>query len=336
MDLFSNRQVLTGLSLARSWGSMSYRDSREGQLATSFNTFHPYLYWQPHRRLSFWSIGGMGRGSVDMRDPRLEHVFNSEFRMWAGGLRSLLTRPGNNELGLRVDGFMSNIGIDPFERIGEVYGSASRARAMLEVVHQRGGRKRSFSLKGEFGGRLDRGEAVHGTAMETGLRLGFIDHPTGLDLALQGRMLLFHDRGYRDWGAGLQASWDPGNRRQGLRMSAAAFHGQDGQGGTALWDHSHAFTQGRGRGLPSSPVPASRIDSEAAYGVEVLQGRGLLTPFSRLRWSGHGKEISVGSEFGLQPPGPDTNPLNLELEGTRGKSGRGANMGVRIRMSIPF
>ena len=336
MDLLSNRHVLTGLSFARSWGAMGYSDDREGRLAASFNTFHPYLYWQPHRRLSLWGIGGMGRGSVDLRDPRLAHVFNSEFRMWAGGLRSVLTKPGKNELGFRLDGFMSSIAIDPLEQIREVFGRASRARAMLEAVHQRGGRKRSFSLKGEIGGRLDRGEAVHGAAMEAGLRLGFIDNPTGLDLTLQGRMLLFHDRGYRDWGAGLQASWDPGTKRRGLRMSAASSHGQNGRGGATLWDHSNAYAFGQGRGLPEIPVPVSRIDSEAAYGMEVLQGRGLLTPFSRLRWTGHGKELSVGSEFGLQPRSPYTDPLNLELEGIRGKSSRGPNMGVRIRMSIPF
>ena len=336
MDLLSNRHVLTGLSFARSWGAMGYSDDREGQLAASFNTFHPYLYWQPHRRLSLWGIGGMGRGSVDLRDPRLAHVFNSEFRMWAGGLRSVLTKPGKNELGFRLDGFMSNIAIDPVEQIREVFGRASRARAMLEAVHQRGGRKRSFSLKGEIGGRLDRGEAVHGAAMEAGLRLGFIDTPTGLDLSLQGRMLLFHDGGYRDWGAGLQASWDPGNKRRGLRMSAASSHGQNGRGGATLWDHSYAYAFGQGRGVPGNPVPLNRIGSEAAYSMEVLRGRGLLTPFSRLRWTGHGKELSVGSEFGLQPRSPDTNPLNMELEGIRGKSSRGPNMGVRIRMSIPF
>ena len=336
MDLLSNRHVLTGLSFARSWGAMGYSDDREGRLAASFNTFHPYLYWQPHRRFSLWGIGGMGRGSVDLRDPRLAHVFNSEFRMWAGGLRSVLTKPGKNELGFRLDGFMSNIAIDPLEQIREVFGRASRARAMLEAVHQRGGRKRSFSLKGEIGGRLDRGEAVHGAAMEAGLRLGFIDTPTGLDLALQGRMLLFHDGGYRDWGAGLQASWDPGNKRRGLRMSAASSHGQNGRAGATLWDDSYAYAFGQGRSLPANPVPLNRIDSEAAYGMEVLQGRGLLTPFSRLRWTGHGKELSVGSEFGLQPRSPDTNPLNLELQGIRGKSSRGPDMGVRIRMSIPF
>ncbi len=334
LDLFSNRQVLAGLSFARSWGEMSYSDDREGRLAARFNTLHPYLYWQPHRRLSLWGIGGTGRGAVDLMDPRLAHVFDAEFRMWTVGLRSLLAKPGKNELAFRLDGFMSDIGIDSYERIGEVYGSASRARAMLEVVHQRGGRKRSFSLKGELGGRLDRGEAVHGTAIETGLRLGFIDNPTGLDLALLGRMLLLHDGGYKDWGGGLQASWDPGNKRRGLRMSAAASHGQNGGGGAALWDY--AYASGRGRSLPGNPVSVNRIESEGAYGVEVLRGRGLLTPFSRLRWSGHGKEISVGSEFDLQPPSPDTNPLNLELEGTRGKSSRGANTGVRIRMSIPF
>ena len=44
----------------------------------------------------------------------------------------------------------------------------------------------------------------------------------------------------------------------------------------------------------------------------------------------------IRGEFNLQSPTPDTNPLNLELQGIRGKSSRGPNMGVRIRMSIPF
>ena len=336
MDVVSNRRVVAGLSFGRSWGAMGYKDDREGQLTARFNTFHPYLYWQPSRRLSLWGIGGMGRGSVDLRDPRLTHAFDAEFRMWAGGMRSLLARSGNSELGFRVDGFMSNIGTDPFERIGEVAGRATRTRAMLEAVHQRGSRKRSFSLKSEFGGRLDQGEAVHGAAMETGLRLGFIDNPTGLDLALQGRMLLFHDGSYRDWGAGLQASWDPGDKRRGLRMSAAASQGRGGSGGGTLWNRSLAHSVGQGRGFPEDRVAVNRIDSQAAYGIEVLRGRGVLTPFSRLRWTGYGKQLSVGSEFDLQSPGPDTNPLNLELEGVRGKSSRGTDMGVRLRMAVPF
>ena len=117
-------------------------------------------------------------------------------------------------------------------------------------------------------------------------------------------------------------------------MSAAASHGQNGPGGGTLWNRSLANSLGPGRGLPSDPVAIDRFDSEGAYGVEVLWGRGLLTPFSRLRWSGHGKQFSVGSEFGLQPASPDTSPLNLELEGVRGKSSRGADLGVRFRMSV--
>ena len=48
-----------------------------------------------------------------------------------------------------------------------------------------------------------------------------------------------------------------------------------------------------------------------------------------------GTSLTPG-EFGFQPRSPDTNPLNLELQGIRGKSSRGPDMGVRIRMSIPF
>ena len=51
---------------------------------------------------------------------------------------------------------------------------------------------------------------------------------------------------------------------------------------------------------------------------------------------GQSRATVTPGEFGLQPRSPDTNPLNMELEGIRGKSSRGPNMGVRIRMSIPF
>ncbi len=67
-----------------------------------------------------------------------------------------------------------------------------------------------------------------------------------------------------------------------------------------------------------------------------LLGRRVPTPFSRLRWTRHWKQMSVGSEFGLQPTSSDTNPLNLEMEGVRGKGSRGADLRARIRMSIPF
>ena len=48
------------------------------------------------------------------------------------------------------------------------------------------------------------------------------------------------------------------------------------------------------------------------------------------------KATVTPTEFGLQSPSPDAHPLNLELEGVRGKGSRGADMGMRSRMSIPF
>ncbi|MDE2667768.1 MAG: hypothetical protein OXI69_16620 [Acidobacteriota bacterium] len=61
-----------------------------------------------------------------------------------------------------------------------------------------------------------------------------------------------------------------------------------------------------------------------------------MTPVRRLRRTRHGKQLSVGSEFDLQPTSPDTNPLNLELEGFEGKEAGARTWGLRIRMSIPI
>ena len=44
----------------------------------------------------------------------------------------------------------------------------------------------------------------------------------------------------------------------------------------------------------------SRLESEVAYGgLEAPGLPGLLTPYSRLRWSEHGREVAVGTSWSL-------------------------------------
>ena len=86
-------RVLAGLSFMRSWGDMDYTDDGvDGVLESDLNTFHPYLYWQPNERVSVWGLGGMGWGEVDVKEPGRTHDFDADFRMLAGGVRSVLCR----------------------------------------------------------------------------------------------------------------------------------------------------------------------------------------------------------------------------------------------------
>ena len=98
LDLYANDKVLAGLSFMRSWGDMDYTDDGvDGVLGSDLNTFHPYLYWEPNERVSMWGFGGMGWGEVDVKEPGRTHDFDADFRMLAGGVRSVLCRWPCNE-----------------------------------------------------------------------------------------------------------------------------------------------------------------------------------------------------------------------------------------------
>ena len=339
LDLYANDKVLAGLSFMRSWGNMDYSDDGiDGVLGSRMNTFHPYLYWQPTERVSVWGMGGLGRGQVDVNEPGRSHDFEADFRMFSGGVRTVLSRRGSNEVGLRADAFTAQLETDASGDIGEVRGEAHRARLMLEWVHTKQlSVGRSLSLKAEAGGRFDGGDADRGSGAETGFRLGYLDANSGLDVAMLGRVLVVHESDYRDWGLGVQASWDPGEKQRGFRVSVTSTRGQDGGGRTTLWNNANTVTRPPGMGAMGMSSQ-SRMESEVAYGgLKTLGLPGLLTPYSRLRWAGQGRELAWGTAWSLPPRSQLALPLMLELEAMRRENSMGpADLAVLVRMSIPF
>ncbi len=339
LDLYANDKVLAGLSFMRSWGNMDYSDDGiDGVLGSRMNTFHPYLYWQPTERVSVWGMGGLGRGQVDVNEPGRSHDFEADFRMFSGGVRTVLSRRGSNEVGLRADAFSAQLETEASEDIAKVRGEAHRARLMLEWVHTKQlSVGRSLSLKAEAGGRFDGGDADRGSGAETGFRLGYLDANSGLDVAMLGRVLVVHESDYRDWGLGVQASWDPGEKQRGFRVSVTSTRGQDGGGRTTLWNNANMVTRPVGMdamGMGSQ----NRMESEVAYGgLKALGLPGLLTPYSRLRWAGQGRELAWGTAWSLPPRSQLALPLMLELEAMRRENSMGpADLAVLVRMSIPF
>ena len=339
LDLYANDKVLAGLSFMRSWGNMDYSDDGiDGTLGSRMNTFHPYLYWQPAERVSVWGMGGLGRGRVDVNETGRSHNVEADFRMLSGGVRTVLSRRGSNEVGLRADTFTAQLGTEASEDIAKVRGEAHRARLMLEWVHtmqQSAGR--SLSLKAEAGGRFDGGDAERGSGVETGFRLGYLDANSGLDVAMLGRVLVVHESDYRDWGLGVQASWDPGEKQRGFRASVTSARGQDGGGRTTLWNNANMVTRPVGMdamGMSSQ----SRMESEVAYaGLKALGVPGLLTPYSRLRWAGQSRELAWGTAWSLPPRSQQGLPLILEWEAMGRENSMGpADLAVLVRMSIPF
>ena len=339
LDLYANDKMLAGLSFMRSWGDLDYTDDGvDGVLESDLNTFLPYLHWQPNERMSVWGFGGIGWGKVDVKEPGRTHDFDADFRMLAGGVRSVLCRWPCDALALRADVFTAQLETDATDDIAKVSGEAHRARLMLEWVHDLPlSAGRSLSLRMEAGGRWDGGDADRGAGVETGFRLGYLDANHGLDVALHGRTLVVHESDYRDWGLGVQASWDPGEKQRGFRASVTSSWGQDGGGQTTLWDNADAVTRPAGMGAMGLSSQY-RMESEVAYGGLTVPGvPGLLTPYGRLRWARKGWELAWGTAWSLPPRSQLALPLMLELEAMRRENRTGpADRAVLLRMSISF
>ncbi len=338
LDLYNSEQMLVGFSFIRSWAGMNYNaDGVHGMLGSGMNTAHPYLYWQPNERFSAWVIGGLGRGEVDVNEPGRTHVLTADFRMFSGGMRSVLAKRDNTEVGVVVDFFTARLGTNASEDIERVRGQVGRTRMMLEMVHDKPlAAGRSLSIKAEFGGRHDEGDADRGSGAEAGFRLGFLDAASGLDIAWHGRVLLVHESDYRDFGVGMQVSWDPGKKRRGLQLSMMSSRGQDGGGRTTLWNNSALVTRPMGSGYMPNASQTS-TSSEVAYGMDIFGGRGLLTPYSRLQLAGYGRDLRVGTELSLLSRWLPALPAKFQLEGIRREPPNGMiDLGMMLGISIPF
>ena len=333
LDLYADEKLLAGLSFMRSWGDMDYtEDGTDGGVASGMNTVHPYLYWQPTDRVSVWGLGGVGAGHVAVREPGRAHDFEADFRMVAGGVRAMLTRQGPNEWGLRADAFTARLATDALTDLTKLSGQAHRGRVLLEWGHDRAlSAGRSLQLTVEAGARVDGGDANRGSGLETGVRLAYLDATRGLDVALQGRMLMVHQSGYRDWGVGGQAIWDPGEPQHGSRMSVTSSLGQAGGGRTTLWDNAEAVT--RPRGISALGLSSRfRIESEVAYGALSAFGLpGRLTPYGRVRVSGPDRELSVGSRLAAAPRAATGGHAGRPEPGERHGAGRASGGAPPVR-----
>ena len=338
LDLYNSEQMLVGFSFMRSFARINYNaDGVHGMFRNGMNTAHPYLYWQPNERFSAWVIGGLGRGEVDVNEPGRAHDLTSDFRMFSGGMRSVPAKRGNTEVGVVVDSFTARLGTNASKDIERVSGQVSRIRMMLEIVHDKPLEAgRSLSIKAEFGHRHDAGDADRGSGAEAGFRLGYLDAAGGLDIAAHGRMLLVRESDYRDFGVGMQVSWDSGEKHRGLQLSMMSSRGHDGGGRTTLWNNSALVTRPMGSGYMPNASQTS-TSSEVAYGMDIFGGWGLLTPYSRLQLAGYGRDLRVGTELSLLSRGLPAQPAKFQLEGIRRETpNRMIDLGMMLGISIPF
>ena len=338
-DVRLGDRVLAGVALMRGWGELDYdHDGLDGTLESRVDAVHPYVYFEPGERLSAWGSGGWGRGTAAAAEPGRSHDFDATYLMGAGGVRAALSNRGSTRLGVRADAFATELRTAASQDLPETAGRALRARLLLDAGFEKSGVEGTrLALQAEAGGRYDGGDADRGAGAEAGFRFGIANARTGLDIAVHGRLLLVHESDYRDSGFGVQATFDPGTRQRGLRLSASSSAGRDGLGATTLWSDPRlvAAPRHRTQGLAAMHT-RPRTRGEAAYGLDLPGDRGLLTPYARFDLGADGASLATGAKLDLATTAAAT-PATFLLEATRRTVARDArHLGMSLKLSIPF
>ena len=274
LDLHSGKKTLFGASLMRGRSLIDYSDGAalEGKTDAILYAVQPYLHVEAHPRVAVWAFGGFGAGSVAVRELDRNHQLGSTARMAGGGLRLLVKSWDGREAAIRSDGDLAWMGADLAEAPATIGATAGRVRLLAELSETFRLAGQTLVTAGEFGGRLDRGAAHRGAGLEAGGRVSWRKPEKGFDLAAHGQTLLWQSAGFRIWGAGVQAGWDPGAEKRGLVVRFASGRGPRG-GNTRLFQEP----------IDRLFQPGGGLDTETEVGYGTGVGTRLLTLTFRLR-----------------------------------------------------
>ena len=156
-----------------------------------------------------------------------------------------------------------------------------RLRFALEARHDRvleTGARLAPAL--EMGLRRDFGDGDGGAALETGLKLHYLDPATGLTVDGGGHFLAADSGGPDEWGVDLRLRYAPGAAGRGLSLGLSSGYGAAATVGGLLRAQDAA--------VPAAGdfEPESRLDAELGYGVSIWRGAGLFTPYGGMSLSG--------------------------------------------------
>ena len=324
-DMSLGSRVLLGVAVSHSAGEMDYTLQRgahqgaRGAVDTELLSVLPYAHWTVHEDLGLWGMVGRGWGEAELSDAMGRTNADLEMNMAALGARHALSRAGNLELALKADAFVTRMesgeGVD-LDRVGA---DTRRVRLLLEARTGLASTASSeLDLNLEAGGRWDGGDAETGLGMEVGGGLSYRHAGLGLGIDARGHYLLAHrEDDFKDWGASLALSLDPGTPEEGLAVSFEPSWGAPNSQAEMLWrgqQQLSALTRhGAGRladqGGGRRP---SEMELELGYGFATRdKEEGRVRLFSTLSDSGFtGRRYRMGSDINL----PDKYAVSLELE----------------------
>ncbi len=263
--------ALVGASVSHTVGLLGYTapsslaaGASPGEGDGSVTSVQPYAHWAPRDGLTFWGMGGGGRGSLTLADSAGTVETPLGFRLFAGGARQALT----DGLALKADAFHATLRSAERADLAAATGTAIRGRMLAEGQTDWSlSDSSSLNPRLEAGVRWDGGTDVEGMGAEMGAGVAFVNRRLNLGLETQGRYLVAHQAdGFEEWGAGLSVRVGPGIDRPGPWLALAPEWGAPDSRVNALWDPGASAELHRGAGGSPGAGP-DRIAASAGYRV---------------------------------------------------------------------
>ena len=321
----AHKRWLAGAAIALSEGTGGYALTSEaesafdkGEVESRLTSVFPYARLALNERVSAWGLVGYGTGTLTLTeengDTAKRYTTDIGLRMGAVGARGTLVAPaeaGGFELALRTDAMLLRTTSDATEGMAASQSDASRLRLILDG-------SRSFEAGGgtltprlEVGLRHDGGDAETGTGIELGAGLSYQANGIAVEGAVRG-LIAHEDEGYREWGASGSVRIDPGASGRGLSLTLRPTWGAASSGTERLW----GLRDASGLASDGEFEPERRLDAELGYGLSVLDGRGVATPYAGWSQAGERETLRLGQRLRL---GQGT---EWRLEGELGEDAR--------------
>ena len=322
---------LAGVALSHSEGDGDSKsaDGDRGEMEISLTSVSPYARLELEGGLTVWGVAGYGEGDLERtRDGDASEV-DLEMRMVAAGAEGpvgeIETEAGTFELTLKADALAVRMEADAEEDLPEVEADAQRLRLRLsgsgQVPLESGGTM--FPML-EAGLRFDEGDAETGLGLEVGAGFRYADASGRLSAELNARVLAAHEEsGYDEWGVGGSLVLRPDHNGRGLSLKLGSAYGATQSGTGELWSRENLA----GISENQDVAPGTRFEAELGYGLNAVEGRGVLTPYTGYRRQGDENAWRLGSRLTLG------NNLELDFESAWGR-GSGEDDGHQLKLGV--
>ena len=286
--------ALAGVAVSHSHGAGSFDGLQigTGEAEAALTSVLPYARWSPRQGIDIWGLVGVGEGDFAMRDALGRLGTDISLQMAALGARGTIPSVSVLDLALQADGVVTRVATEAAPGLPRLHANVQRLRLGLEgSLDYAPARGTRLTPAFEIGLRHDGGDADTGLGVEIGASLSYVNLTSGLTVALRGRTLVAHqDDRYEEWGVSGVIRLDPGAKGEGLALALQPSYGPAAAGVQQLFDR-HLSPPAH------SDDTAMRLDAEISYGIGILGGRGLLTPYGGLGTADGQSEALAGGRL---------------------------------------